>query len=162
MGPKDNPFGGATGSARQPAPESTTEGNVFEVPGLSGGDPAQAAAVMGTMMELLLQKGGLAERREDRGEDAGQREVDGAGDAERPPAPLRAGVAGHGVRGADERQFLVGPRHRPQRAGHRAERPGRHVGIGREPDHRQFSRLDEQGQRKRMRPGYRRSHRLLG
>ena len=59
MGPKDNPFGGATGSARQPAPESTTEGNVFELPGLSGGDPAQAAAVMGTMMELLQQKGGL-------------------------------------------------------------------------------------------------------
>jgi len=59
MGPKENPLGGATGSARQPAPESTTEGNVFELPGLSGGDPAQAAAVMGTMMELLQQKGGL-------------------------------------------------------------------------------------------------------
>lgn len=59
MGPKDIPFGGATGSARQPAPESTTEGSVFELPGLSGGDPAQAAAVMGTMMELLQQKGGL-------------------------------------------------------------------------------------------------------
>ena len=44
---------------RQPAPESTTEGNVFELPGLAGGDPAQAAAVMGTMMELLQQKGGL-------------------------------------------------------------------------------------------------------
>ena len=59
MGPKDFPFGGAAGSARQPAPESTTEGNVFELPGLSGGDPAQAAGVMGTMMELLQQKGGL-------------------------------------------------------------------------------------------------------
>ena len=59
MGPKDIPFGGALGSARQPAPESTTEGNVFELPGLAGGDPAQAAGVMGTMMELLQQKGGL-------------------------------------------------------------------------------------------------------
>ena len=59
MGPKDNPFGGGTGSAREPAPESRTEGDVFELPGLSGGDPAQAAAVMGTMMELLQQKGGL-------------------------------------------------------------------------------------------------------
>ena len=59
MGPKDSPFGGATGAARQPAPESTTEGNVFDLPGLSGGDPAQAAGVMGTMMELLQQKGGL-------------------------------------------------------------------------------------------------------
>jgi uncharacterized protein YidB (DUF937 family) len=59
MGPKDIPIGGATGPARQPAPESTTEGNVFELPGVAGGDPAQAAAVMGTMMELLQQKGGL-------------------------------------------------------------------------------------------------------
>ena len=59
MGPKDNPFGGGTGSAREPAPESRTEGDVFELPSLSGGDPAQAAAVMGTMMELLQQKGGL-------------------------------------------------------------------------------------------------------
>ena len=59
MGPKDNPFGGGTGSAREPAPESRTEGDVFELPGLSGGDPAQAAGVMGTMMELLQQKGGL-------------------------------------------------------------------------------------------------------
>ena len=59
MEPKDNPFGGATGAARQPAPESTTEGNVFELPGVAGGDPAQAAAVMGTIMELLQQKGGL-------------------------------------------------------------------------------------------------------
>ena len=59
MGPKDNPFGAATGAARQPAPESVTEGNAFEIPGLSGGDPAQAAGVMGTMMELLQQKGGL-------------------------------------------------------------------------------------------------------
>jgi len=59
MGPKDNPFGGGTGSAREPAPESRTEGDVFELPGLSGGDPAQAAGVMGTMMELLQEKGGL-------------------------------------------------------------------------------------------------------
>ena len=59
MGPKDFPFGGAPGAARQPAPESKTEGNVFEIPGLAGGDPAQAAGVMGTMMELLQQKGGL-------------------------------------------------------------------------------------------------------
>lgn len=59
MGPKDSPFGGAPGAARQPAPESKTEGNVFEIPGLAGGDPAQAAGVLGTMMELLQQKGGL-------------------------------------------------------------------------------------------------------
>jgi uncharacterized protein YidB (DUF937 family) len=59
MGPKDFPFGGAPGVARQPAPESTTEGNVFDIPGVAGGDPAQAAGVMGTMMELLQQKGGL-------------------------------------------------------------------------------------------------------
>jgi uncharacterized protein YidB (DUF937 family) len=59
MGPNDNPFGGAAGAARQPAPESRTEGDVFELPGLSGGDPAKAAAVMGTMLELLQQKGGL-------------------------------------------------------------------------------------------------------
>jgi uncharacterized protein YidB (DUF937 family) len=59
MGPKDLPFGGSTGAARQPAPESKTEGNVFDLPGLAGGDPAQAAGVMGTMMELLQQKGGL-------------------------------------------------------------------------------------------------------
>jgi len=59
MGPKDFPLGGTTGAARQPAPESTTEGNVFDLPGLAGGDPAQAAGVMGTMMELLQQKGGL-------------------------------------------------------------------------------------------------------
>ena len=59
MGPKDFPFGGAPGAARQPAPESTNEGNVFELPGLAGGDPAQAAGVMGTMMELVQQKGGL-------------------------------------------------------------------------------------------------------
>jgi uncharacterized protein YidB (DUF937 family) len=59
MAPRDIPFGGASGAARQPAPESKTEGNVFEIPGLAGGDPAQAAGVMGTMMELLQQKGGL-------------------------------------------------------------------------------------------------------
>jgi len=59
MGPKDAPIGGSTGAARQPAPESTTEGHAFELPGLAGGDPAQAAGVMGTMMELLQQKGGL-------------------------------------------------------------------------------------------------------
>jgi len=59
MGPKDFPFGGAPGAARQPAPESVTEGHAFELPGLAGGDPAQAAGVMGTMMELLQQKGGL-------------------------------------------------------------------------------------------------------
>ncbi len=59
MGPKDLPSGAAPGAARQPAPESKTEGNAFEIPGLAGGDPAQAAGVMGTMMELLQQKGGL-------------------------------------------------------------------------------------------------------
>ncbi len=59
MGPKDIPFGAATGAARQQAPEAATEGNVFEIPGLAGGDPAQAAGVMGTMMELVQQKGGL-------------------------------------------------------------------------------------------------------
>lgn len=59
MAPKDFPFGNPAGAARQPAPESQTEGHAFELPGLAGGDPAQAAAVMGTMMELLQQKGGL-------------------------------------------------------------------------------------------------------
>ena len=55
MAPKDVP----SGAARQPAPESQTEGGAFDLPGVAGGDPAQAAAVMGTMMELLQQKGGL-------------------------------------------------------------------------------------------------------
>lgn len=59
MAPKDLPFGNPAGAARQPAPESKTEGDAFELPGLAGGDPAQAAAVLGTMMEVLQQKGGL-------------------------------------------------------------------------------------------------------
>jgi uncharacterized protein YidB (DUF937 family) len=59
MAPKDAPLGNPAGAARQPAPESRTEGDAFELPGLAGGDPAQAAAVMGTMMEVLQQKGGL-------------------------------------------------------------------------------------------------------
>ena len=59
MGPKDIPIDGAPGQARQPAPESMTEGHAFDLPGVAGGDPAQAAAVMGTMLELLQQKGGL-------------------------------------------------------------------------------------------------------
>jgi uncharacterized protein YidB (DUF937 family) len=58
MAPKD-PSGDPAGTARQPAPESQTEGGAFDLPGVAGGDPAQAAAVMGTMMELLQQKGGL-------------------------------------------------------------------------------------------------------
>jgi uncharacterized protein YidB (DUF937 family) len=58
MAPKD-PLRNPAGAARQPAPESQTEGHAFELPGLAGGDPAQAAAVLGTMMELLQQKGGL-------------------------------------------------------------------------------------------------------
>jgi uncharacterized protein YidB (DUF937 family) len=58
MNPKD-PIGAATGAARQQAPEAATEGGAFDLPGVAGGDPAQAAAVMGTMMELLQQKGGL-------------------------------------------------------------------------------------------------------
>jgi len=48
MGPKDNPFGGATGSARQPAPESMTEGNVFE------------QALGGSIVDLIAQKLGLS------------------------------------------------------------------------------------------------------
>jgi uncharacterized protein YidB (DUF937 family) len=59
MAPKDSPLGNPAGAARQPAPESQTEGHAFELPGVAGGDPAQAAAVMGTMMEVLQQKGGL-------------------------------------------------------------------------------------------------------
>jgi uncharacterized protein YidB (DUF937 family) len=59
MAPKDRPLGNPAGTARQPAPESKTEGDAFELPGLAGGDPAQAAAVLGTMMEVLQQKGGL-------------------------------------------------------------------------------------------------------
>ena len=59
MAPKDVPLGHPAGAARQPAPETKTEGDAFDLPGVAGGDPAQAAAVMGTMMELLQQKGGL-------------------------------------------------------------------------------------------------------
>jgi uncharacterized protein YidB (DUF937 family) len=59
MGSKDNPFGAAFGAALGKAPEATTEGGAFDLPGVAGGDPAQAAGVMGTMMELLQQKGGL-------------------------------------------------------------------------------------------------------
>jgi uncharacterized protein YidB (DUF937 family) len=52
----DDIYGAATGAARAPQP-TQTDGTTL--PGLAGGDPAQAAAVMGTMMELLQQKGGL-------------------------------------------------------------------------------------------------------
>jgi len=58
MNPNDI-LGAAAAAASQQAPESKTEGDAFEAPGVAGGDPAKAAAVMGTMMELLQQKGGL-------------------------------------------------------------------------------------------------------
>jgi len=52
----DDIFGAATGAARAPQP---TPSDGTTLPGLAGGDPAQAASVMGTMMEVLQQKGGL-------------------------------------------------------------------------------------------------------
>jgi uncharacterized protein YidB (DUF937 family) len=52
----DDIFGAATAAARAPQPDQT-DGTTL--PGLAGGDPAQAASVMGTMMEVLQQKGGL-------------------------------------------------------------------------------------------------------
>ena len=52
----DDIFGAATGAARAPQPTSS---DGITLPGLAGGDPAQAASVMGTMMEVLQQKGGL-------------------------------------------------------------------------------------------------------
>jgi uncharacterized protein YidB (DUF937 family) len=52
----DDILGAATGAAK--AQQKSPSGDVT-MPGLAGGDPAQAAAVMGTMMELLQQKGGL-------------------------------------------------------------------------------------------------------
>ena len=58
MGPKDNPLGAAFGAARQQA-STPADNDPFQLPGVAGGDPAQAAGVMGTMMEVLQQKGGL-------------------------------------------------------------------------------------------------------
>lgn len=56
MSPMDDIFGAAKAAARAQTPR---ESEGVTMPGLAGGDPAQAAAVMGTMMELLQQKGGL-------------------------------------------------------------------------------------------------------
>jgi uncharacterized protein YidB (DUF937 family) len=54
MNPKDL-LGAAAGAARQQG----NEGDGIELPGVAGGDPAQAAAVMGKMMEQLQSKDGL-------------------------------------------------------------------------------------------------------
>ena len=52
----DDIFGAAAGAARAKAPG---EPDGVTMPGMAGGDPAQAAAVLGTMMELLQDKGGM-------------------------------------------------------------------------------------------------------
>jgi hypothetical protein len=62
MNPKDL-FGAATGAARQQASESTArlheQNEGPELPGLAGGDPAQAANVLRTMVEQLQDKTGM-------------------------------------------------------------------------------------------------------
>ena len=76
---------------------------------------------------------GIGERDEQRGQYADEREVEGAGDPEAPPAPFAADTVGDGLLRNDDRQLVGGAGDREERAGRCIGGPGGQGGVGGQP-----------------------------